>query len=322
MKNRNLLYTLLMGLTLLTLGACTSGKDLSTHQRAVVDEGCVVLYAGQHIDVGTVCVSNDDTTLTVTYNTTDGWLLNEVHLWVGTNLFDMPQNNSGNPQPGLFPYKLESLSTTTVSFEILLEDLRVKCGETLYLAAHAVVVKPDGEGGGGAETAWGDGKRVLDQGSWATYFEYTVKCETKKPPKDPTSCETAFAFGGEVSTALNSLLNTERWGWTNGPLESGHYVFELYAGAGQNSLDKGVLVGTVTVTYNGTQAVVTFNLIEGVTMEETHLYVGNELTPGTTSPGLYGNLHEFDEPVTSDTYIIDGLSGAIYVIAHTEVCIE
>ena len=315
---------LLIGALILCLHLffCSDNDGSTIHQRAVIGENeeCVTLYAGQHIDAGTVCVSSDETFLYVTYNTTDGWELQEVHLWVGTNLFDMPLTNSGNPKIGLFPYKAENLSTDTYTFTIPLSDLNVKCGETLLLAAHAAIARDDGNGGSDEETAWGDGDPVLDQGSWATYFSYELPCD--KPPKPKGSCETAFAFGGELSTTLNSLLDTERWGWTNGPLGPGSYEFDLYAGAGQNDLEKGVLVGTVGVEYDGETATVTFNLIEGVSMEETHLYIGTEPTPGTAAPGQYGNLHEFDEAVTSDAYVVTGLSGDIYVIAHTEVCID
>lgn len=66
-------------------------------------------------------------------------------------------------------------------------------------------------------------------------------------------------------------------------------------------------------------------------MIETHVYVGGDQTPTgpsgdpTVAPGQYGNIHEgtVDEPIgQADQYVIDGLSGDIYLIAHAVVCVE
>jgi hypothetical protein len=113
-------------------------------------------------------------------------------------------------------------------------------------------------------------------------------------------------------------------GWSNGPLSAGNYTFYIYAGAAQCNLSKGKKVGTLTVNYNGSKATITYNMYAGNTMTETHLYVGNDKLPKkngqyTVSPGQYPYSHTLNN-ATTDQYVITGLSGKIYVVAHAVVC--
>jgi len=97
------------------------------------------LCAGQHINAGTVTVSNVGNNLTVTYDTSGGdWALVETHLAVGDSLDDIPQNKNGNPIPGHFPDSNdhdppEQIVTYTIDISGL--------GSPLYIAAHAAVQK-------------------------------------------------------------------------------------------------------------------------------------------------------------------------------------
>lgn len=133
------------------------------------------LIAGQNIDVGEVEVWNDGVNLHVTY-VTDGWVLTETHLAVATSLDDIPQTGSGNPKVGKFPYSDPHGPVPEWTYHIALDtiDPDWEVGDTLYIAAHAVV-ECDRE-----ETAWGYGEcdwggQFTDGGSWATYFKYTVQ---------------------------------------------------------------------------------------------------------------------------------------------------
>jgi hypothetical protein len=60
------------------------------------------------------------------------------------------------------------------------------------------------------------------------------------------------------------------------------------------------------------------------TLLETHLYVGSNPYPQlennkyTVSPGQYGNQQSHDN-ITEYTYEVSGLSGDIYLIAHSVV---
>ena len=71
------------------------------------------LFAGQTIDAGTVSFEVTGSDLVVTYSTTGGWELQEVHLWVGDDLSNMPQTRKGNPKIGNFPYASGDISGDT-----------------------------------------------------------------------------------------------------------------------------------------------------------------------------------------------------------------
>ena len=72
---------------------------------------------------------------------------------------------------------------------------------------------------------------------------------------------------------------------------------------------------------------VTYQLNEGYTMDETHLYIGNDKFPKkngqyTVAPGQYPYSHALDD-ATTDTYelTVNNLcSQKIYVIAHAVTC--
>ena len=138
-------------------------------------------------------------------------------------------------------------------------------------------------------------------------------------------CDTAYAYGEEYATCFLDC-GFSNWGWTNGPLGPGSYEFELWAGAAQCDTSKGTLVGWLSVDYDGSTAIVTYNVYEGNYMTATHLYVGNDRLPKnnkdieTVAPGQYPYKHDGLNNVTTDSYTVTGLSGDIYVVAHADVC--
>ena len=157
----------------------------------------------------------------------------------------------------------------------------------------------------------------------------------KKPDKieensaEETECETFFALGDDASATCFLEDGFNRWGWTNGPLTSGEYSFDLYAGAGQCDTEKGTLVGVLTINYDEVtgSAEIGFEMLEGFILSETHLYLGNEPYPTdengdpTVAPGQFPYQHELDG-VEFDSYTINDLSGQIYVIGHGVVCTD
>ncbi len=138
------------------------------------------------------------------------------------------------------------------------------------------------------------------------------------------TCETAFAWGGSDAHNFEEY-GFHNWGWSNGPLPAGDYEWGIYAGAGGGEPADGTLVGTLTVDYDGSTAIVTYEMDAGYTMDATHLYVGNDPLPtknngkSTTAPGQYPYGHNLDD-ATTDSYEVTGLSGDIYVVAHAVVC--
>ncbi len=311
------------------------------------------LYAGQNIDAGTVTATVTGTNLEVTYTTMDGWELTEAHLWVGSNISDMPQSRKGNPIPGQFPYKSPDITgQTSYTFQVPLGEtgLAFKCpgdDAMYYLASHAALRKDVGGGSYQTETGWSDGARIVAKGNWATYSTITLTCDCNGGGAG-LECETAFAnnqsnsgYEGVYDDAtaacflnLNFMdvngidqVDFNRWGWTIGPLSAGLYTFDLWAAAGQCDLTPGVKVGTLGVDYDGSTATITYTTEGPYTLGETQAYAGIEPLPikngaYTVAPGQYTSVHGGldSSSTTSDTHTISNLSGNIYVVAHANAC--
>jgi hypothetical protein len=313
---------------------------------------CTTLYAGQTIDAGTVCSSVNGDNLDVTFTTTGGWELEEAHLWVGTQLSDMPQTKKGNPKIGNFPYNSGDISgSTSHTFSVSLAGLDFSCpGDdvTYLLAAHAALRKDNGDGTFQTETGWGDGPNIVDRGSWATYTEVTLSCDCDGGGPPNASCETAYATslsGGAAgsddtsscffSTAQcpdtndDGVLETigNNWGWQLGPIEAGTVeTFNLHAGAGQCDTGKGYVAGTVTVNYDGMDLTVDVNVDSaGDELGAVQVYAEYALQC-TTAPGQYtilGNSGVHDNACDTTSYQVSATNfngGPIYVSAHAEVC--
>jgi hypothetical protein len=100
----------------------------------------VDLCAGQHIDAGTVTVTNDANNLYVTYDTSGSeWVIVETHLEVADTPAGIPQNKSGNPKVGQFTYSGEYGGTDLAEYVIPLSEI-VNDGNVV-VAAHAIVEK-------------------------------------------------------------------------------------------------------------------------------------------------------------------------------------
>ncbi len=141
----------------------------------------VRLIAGQHTDSGSVTVGNDGEFLYVVYNTKDGWVLAETHVDVELSLAEIPQTGSGNPKVGHFAYSFTHNGATTYVYAIPLSSLGLEAGDTLFVAAHAVV---NLQNAGGQvvrrETGWGEGPGFPGK-NWAMYLNFTVQdCEEEE----------------------------------------------------------------------------------------------------------------------------------------------
>jgi hypothetical protein len=132
----------------------------------------VTLYAGRTLDAGTVSVSNDTVNLYVQYSTTSPWVLTAAHLAVADSLAGIPQTKTKNPIPGRFPYSA-TFDPEVTSFTFTIPLSNYNPGQTLFIAAHAVVLAPFQGSGGGTQTGWGYGPG-FPGANWATYFQYTV----------------------------------------------------------------------------------------------------------------------------------------------------
>lgn len=129
----------------------------------------VRLLAGQHIESGNLLVGNDGTNLYVTYTTTGGWKMSELHLFAGA-CGSIPVTNSGNPSPGQFPNKVSFSGSGVTSYTFTVPLSSLGCEGDICVAAHAVV-----KNGGQSETAWGEGCRINEKGNWAMRVAYTLQ---------------------------------------------------------------------------------------------------------------------------------------------------
>lgn len=277
----------------------------------------ILTDADETVEVGTVTVGNDETNLYVTYELAGDFWIENATLYVG-KADDVPGTLTG---PGTghfsqwnFPYKYFPYNhTQNHMFVVDLNTLE----ECFIVVAYAKVV----------DMSTGEYYAIFGKNSNKTsgfYFDYCKQiCQE-------STCETAYAWGDEFATCFIDIpnLNGNNWGWTNGPLPAGTYDFEIWAAAGQCDLSKGTLVGTLNIDYDGSLATVTYSMDAGFTLNETHMYIGNELLPQknngqwTVAPGQYPFKDDDLNGATSHAYVADGLSGDIYVIGHAVVCGE
>lgn len=309
-------------MSLLGVAALIHATDSTAAQLPVAQ--CQTLYAGKSIDAGDVCVTNDSTHLYVTYKTTGDWYLDDVHLFVGTSLTEMPATRTGNPKIGNFPYVIEDLDSKEHTFRIPLGDLSAAdpCAspKALALAAHAALVRHDAAGTVyQTDTGWGNGNQLNVKGSWAMSFSYRTQCPPTTPDGPVTySCETAFALGG--TTFIDLGLTDKRWGWQITIKPGTSDSAPIYAGAGQNDLSKGTYVGDLVYTHDGANLTLVYQMYDGWVMKATHVYAGANSVE-TIAPGQYGNQHGDLDNTTSDSYTLAVSGNPIFVVAHAEACI-
>lgn len=291
------------------------------------EAACNTLLAGQYMEAGEVCVAVQGDFLSVTYNTVDDWQLKEAHLWTGLDMTLMPATKNGNPKIGNFPYNSGDITgATSYSFSVPLEEVfgapADLCGMNAYLAAHASMQRDNGDGTYQTETGWVDGEQIRERGSWAMYSSLLFTCPPDIDVAVNEECgnETAFALGDRT---LTEILDTPRWGWELDVNDGESRKVDIYAGAGQNDINKGTLVGELLVERDGELVTVRYEMLDGFTMSETHLYVGTEHLP-RVAPGTYGNQNDLTN-ATSDEYTVT-VEGAdpnlpLYVVAHAVVAV-
>lgn len=260
------------------------------------------------------------TDVTFTTETTSGASASVIS--AGKIQIQMAVDEYGNPVPAADAYDWESLNGAGSSpdasgfttLEVDLDALGFECGTVAGFRAH-YIGNPDRPGGDKVSNHFSEPP-----------VDLTVACEC---PCDLT--ETAFAYDAVLGTCFLDIdgLNADRWGWTIGPLAEGDYIFDIYAGAGQCDIENGALVGELLVSYSSGTATITYVMDSCRILTETHLYIGSDPLPTkddkpTVAPGQYGNTHDGDDApnAESDQYVIDGLSGDVYLIAHAVVCME
>lgn len=131
------------------------GVELKSAAEPAPNDMVCDLVAGQFLNVGNVVYSDDGTNFLVEYITTDGWVLSEVHFYVG-NMEDFQKTcmNRKAVQIGKFPYSAENIDNMTVSFEIPLGEIEPEENGSFLVVAHAVVKNGEQEETGFANCAY------------------------------------------------------------------------------------------------------------------------------------------------------------------------
>jgi len=151
--------------------------------------------------------------------------------------------------------------------------------------------------------------------------------------------ETAWAYDPAIGKAIPFTIIPNKpaltnWGWTNGPYTlglieaagEGGRVLDLYAGAGNNILANGELVGHVTLSVVGGKLRVHYTMIGNNALDEIHLWVGSTMLPKlkgnkyTNAPGQFPyDMADFTSDGTDGYYIDLTVSGEFFVAAHAVV---
>lgn len=302
----------------------TSNNEDEVAGVAAGDDSCAVFYAGQHAEVGSVCltVSADRDTATVTYSMTDGWTLSNPHLWVGDSLAGVPATGSGNPIPGQFPYNADVHDVDGYTFDIPVASLNVNvdllCSDdyTLLVGAHGEVSR-----NGQHESAWAGETRFTQKGKWATYFGVVPDCGDTPQEPEPQVCqvwETSVDYAGTAIVDVKPDLSRLD---SNGDIQTitadqGLYVkFEI---GSSNRGEEGKINAVAAVDATDPQVVITladlFLVIDGQMAEDpmTTGYLAESTTDGEYKQGVLSyQFASSDMPA--------GVS-AFTVLAQVEVC--
>lgn len=277
-------------------------------------------YGNTGSSYGTVTVANDLVNLYIKYEVTSGYLVAATAIYVGTpeGLTTLSPDPSTLGSDGIwhfhigsFPYK-NYPSATSFTKIIPLNSLP-DCFVIVAFADIPVVSAPYGYVRVSA-------KVPTALKSYGYYLDYCKQvCGS--------GCETAYAYGNGLANCFLSIpgVISNNWGWSNGPIGAGTYNWPIYAGAGLCNTSKGTLVGTLNVVYAPPTATITYSMGANVKLNTTQLYVGNAILPMknnkyTTAPGQFPYKHENLNGVNSNSFTINGLSGSIYIAAHSDVC--
>jgi hypothetical protein len=127
--------------------------------------------------VGSVSVSDDNSSLTVTYTIdTTGWEFSKTHLHVATSLEDIPKLRNGCLDPDKFAYSAAPLSPyTSQTYMIPISSVfgysPSPGAYTIYIAAEATI-RP-GDDKRSVQTAWGEDQSFPCK-KWSSYITYPL----------------------------------------------------------------------------------------------------------------------------------------------------
>ena len=127
-----------------------------------------------------------------------------------------------------------------------------------------------------------------------------------------------------LTDPLLAQYEFEQWGWTNGamfPEETFLSTYELWINVDGCDVSGATKVGEIKLHYFNGTATATFTMMNGYRMDESRLYIGNEILPKvggnfTVDPANYPYVHTDLGSALTDSYTVNGLSGNIYIIGY------
>jgi len=195
------------------------------------------LWAGKHNDAGRVSIWADDVNIYVKYDTNETADLQEAHVYVWTDLAQIP---SKRPAPGQAPYTAEQINADSYLFVIPASDFGAAdpCGSTFYISTHAALIGEGGstiggDGDNGGETAYGGGPNSPtcfdgQKGAWWGYVNFTVECyyDVVGTAYEDSNNNGSFDAGEAVFAGISVSAGSE----TTTTATDGSYSFLLPAG--------------------------------------------------------------------------------------------
>jgi len=109
--------------------------------------------------------------------------------------------------------------------------------------------------------------------------------------------------------AVNQLDGINNWGWTTPQDGVIGFVGDIYAGAAKCDINKGTLVGYLTVMSDSGKVKLDYIFLDGCFMREVHIWFGEEELPRnkkgkfTSAPGQFEYVNDSLDDVTEFTYI-------------------
>jgi len=249
------------------------------------------LWAGKHIDVGTVTYGLDNNAnFYATYQTTGGWEISETHMYAGDKK-NMPVNKPGRPKIGHFPYAADhSPRVTTVTYTVPLSSLPPAEDPGFAVATHCVVHGP----GNQEETGWGHGDyKFVDKKDWGWYDIY---------------------FFNQPSFPYTILYGTQ---YTNDTLKV--YLLDVTNGGSETELIWEEYVGETDGTYDATAFDVDNRYLFFTNYNTNELYVNDfdgdlpSFSAGTLD-GKAASATYYDNKF----YYVDEEQNAIVEVAFTD----